>query len=107
MAKRKVDGNCLFVFARVCKEWRKAQLKVGGPLRTRVYSDVLLPGSVAMAKWALAEGCPLEDGRQTGYDMALAAAKFGHMELVQWLVLEFAGSNLHKALCEKQDLDPA
>ena len=29
MAKRKRDGNCLFVFARVCKEWRKAQLKVG------------------------------------------------------------------------------
>ena len=30
MAKRKRDGNCcLFVFARVCKGWRKAQLKVG------------------------------------------------------------------------------
>ena len=34
MAKRKRDGNCLFVFAMVCKPWRKAQLKVGGPLRT-------------------------------------------------------------------------
>ena len=38
MAKRKSDGNCLFVFARVCKEWRKVQLKVGGPLCTRVES---------------------------------------------------------------------
>ena len=33
MVKRKRDGNCLLVFARVCREWRKAQLKVGGPLR--------------------------------------------------------------------------
>ena len=24
MAKRKREGNCLFVFARVCKGWRKA-----------------------------------------------------------------------------------
>ena len=29
MAKRKRDGNCLFVFALVCKGWQKAQLKVG------------------------------------------------------------------------------
>jgi len=37
MEKRKRDGNyCLFVFAMVCKGWRKAQLKVGGRLRTRV-----------------------------------------------------------------------
>ena len=36
MAQRKRDGNCLLVFAMVCKGWRKAQLKVGGPLRTRV-----------------------------------------------------------------------
>ena len=57
MAKRQRDGNCpFFVFARVCKPWRKAQLKVRGPLRTRVKSDMLLPGSVALAKWALAEG---------------------------------------------------
>ena len=105
VAMRGQDGNCLVVFALVCREWRKAQLQVGGPLCMRVESDVIAPGRVELAKWALAEGCPLEDGRQTGYDMALAAAKFGHMELVQWLVLEFAGSNLHKALCEKQDLD--
>ena len=82
MAKWKRDGNCLFVFARVCREWRKAQLKVGGPLRTRVKSDVILPGSVALAKWALAEGCPREYGV---YTMANAAASYGHAELVRWL----------------------
>ena len=84
MAKRERDGNCcLFVFARVCKHWRKAQLKVGGPLRTRVDSDVLLPGSVAMVKWALAEGCPRE--RNMWYTMAHAAAEYGQVELVEWL----------------------
>ena len=82
MAKRKRDGNCLFVFARVCREWRKAQLKVGGPLRTRVHSDVILPGRVALAKWALAEGCPRE--HEYG-NMAYAAAQHGHAELVKWL----------------------
>ena len=41
-----------------CKEWRKAQLRVGAPLRSRVDSDVILPGSVALVKWALREGCP-------------------------------------------------
>ena len=61
MAEGKRDGNCLFVFARVCKAWRKAQLKVGGRLRTRVLSDVILPGQVALVKWALADGCPRED----------------------------------------------
>ena len=80
---RKGNGNCpLFVFARVCKGWRKAQLKVGGQLRTRVLSDVILPGSVALAKWALAEGCPREDEYET---MTEAAAKYGHLELVKWL----------------------
>ena len=82
MEERKRKGNCLFVFARVCREWRKAQLKVGGPLRTRVHSDVLLPGRVALAKWALAEGCPREDGYS---NMAHAAASLGHAELVKWL----------------------
>ena len=87
MAQRKRDGNCcLFVFARVCKGWRKAQLKVGGPLRTRVYSDVILPGSVALAKWALAEGCPRE--AEDGFSMADAAAQHGHKELAQWLIQE-------------------
>jgi len=83
MAKRKSDGNCLFLFARVCKHWRKAQLKVGGPLRTRVWSDVIAPGSVTLAKWALAEGCPRENGY--GYTMAQFAARYGQVELVRWL----------------------
>ena len=83
MEIRKRDGNCLFMFAMVCKGWRKAQLKVGGPPRTRVGSDVLLPGSVALAKWALAEGCPRES--PNGPTMAHAAARYGHRELVQWL----------------------
>ena len=87
MGKWKRDGNCLFVFAMVCKEWRKAQVKVGsGRLYSRVRYDVLLPGSVAMAKWALAEGCPREneDGN-TNTTMASAAASSGHLELVKWL----------------------
>ena len=83
MAERKRDGNCLFVFALVCKEWRKAQLKVGGPLCTRVESDVLLPGGVALAKWALAEGCPREKGQY--HNMAEVAASYGHLDLVKWL----------------------
>ena len=57
-AKRKLEGNCLFLFAMVCKGWRKAQLKVGAPLRTRLRSDVIGPGQVALAEWALAEGVP-------------------------------------------------
>ena len=83
MAERKRDGNCLFVFARVCKQWRKAQLKVGGPLRTQVWSDVIAPGSVALAKWALAEGYPTEM-----YEfqlMASLAASHGRVEMVKWL----------------------
>ena len=83
MAKRKRDGNCLFIFARVCKNWWKAQLKVGGPLRTWVGLDVIAPGSVALVKWALAEGCPRENGY--GYTMAHAAARYGRLELVRWL----------------------
>ena len=82
MVKRKREGNCLFVFARVCKGWWKAQLKVGGPLRTRVQSDVIMPGSVALAKWALAEGCPRED---EPFTMASEAAWYGRLELVKWL----------------------
>ena len=84
IARRKRDGNCLFVFARVCKGWRKAQLKVGGPLRTRLVSDVLLPGNVALAKWVLAEGCPREYD-VNGFGMVHYAASFGHLELVKWL----------------------
>ena len=94
---RKRNGNCcLYVFASVCKPWRKAQLKVqgrpraGAPLRTRVRSDVLLPGSVAVVKWALADPwCPRNDwegdGEGNGHTMAHAAARYGHLELVKWL----------------------
>ena len=89
MAYRKRTGNCpLFVFAMVCKRWRKAQLKVGGPLRTRVKSDVLLPGSVALVKWALADPwCPRDDWEEEGHGhtMAMVAASYGHLELVRWL----------------------
>ena len=84
MGKFKRGGSCLLVFARVCKGWRKARkLQVGGPLRTRVNLDVILPGRVALAKWALAEGCPRENGN--GYTMAEAAAFHGRLELVRWL----------------------
>ena len=90
MVMRKRDGNCpLFVFAKVCKGWRAAQLKVGGLLRTRVGSDVLLPGRVALVKWALAEGCPREMmGSILPFSMAHGAAQFGHLELVRWLIQE-------------------
>ena len=115
---RKREGPSLFVFAMVCKGWRKAQLKFNslqaarhgqwprrwpvapsGPLRTRVESYVILPGRVALAKWALGEGCPREgvnifrDTDAPGdtshhVTMAQAAARFGHLELVRWLVKE-------------------
>jgi len=85
MGRRKRDGNCLFVFALVCKEWRKAQIKVGGRLRTRALSDVILPGQVALAKWALAEGCPRWRGYPQDPNMARAAARHGHLELIKWL----------------------
>ena len=76
-----------FMFARVCKGWRKAQLKVRGPLRIRIISDVIAPGSVALAKWALAEGCPRAD--DGGFPtMATEAASHGHLELVRWLCEE-------------------
>ena len=79
-------GNCLFAFAMVGKAWRKAQLAVGGRLCTRVESDVIGPGRVALAKWALAEGCPREN--ETGFTAAASAAEHGHRELVQWLIQE-------------------
>ena len=83
MAERQRLGTCLFVFARVCKGWREAQLEVGGPLRTRVISDVTMPGRVALVKWALAEGCPGSGDHPN--TLASAAAAFGHLELVKWL----------------------
>ena len=87
MARWKAEGNCLFVFALVCKGWRRAQLKVGGRLRTRATSDVVMPGRVALAKWALAEGCPRAE-LYGARSMAGAAAGYGHLELVRWLVQE-------------------
>ena len=83
MAKRQREGNCLFPFARVCKDWRKAQLLVGGPLRSQAHSDVAMPGSVALAKWALEEGC--SGKKNEHWSLAHAAASHGHRELVQWL----------------------
>ena len=88
LEQRKRDGNCLFVFARVCRGWRKAQLKVGGPLRTRVESDVLLPGRVELADWALKEGCPRRRERPPAVNLAFAAAMYGRWELVRWLCRE-------------------
>ena len=84
MAKRKLEGNCLFMFARVCRAWRKAQLKVGRRMCTRVESDVIAPGSVALAKWAPAEGCPRDEGGFS-FTMAELAARYGHLVLVKWL----------------------
>ena len=89
MKERAREGTCcLYIFARVCKPWRKAQLKaqvqVGGPLLTRACSYVIDPGRVELAKWALAEGCPRR--HSNGINMAHAAAYRGHLELVQWLV---------------------
>ena len=87
MEERKRDGNCcLFVFALVCKGWREAQLKVGGRLRTRALSDVVLPGRVELAKWGLAEGCPRES--PNGFTLAIAAAQYGRPELARWLCQE-------------------
>ena len=84
MEEREADGNCpLFMFARVCKGWRKAQLKVRGPLRIRIISDVIAPGSVALVKWALAERCPRET--EWPHTMATVAAVHGHREQVQWM----------------------
>ena len=80
----KHDGRGLFVSAGVCTGWRDVQRRLGGPLRARVHSDVILPGRVALVKWALAHaGCPRE--KKNGDTLARAAALSGHLELVQWL----------------------
>ena len=49
---------------------------------------MIQPGSVALAKWALAEGCPREHEIVGGFTMAQVAAEFGHLELVRWLIQE-------------------
>ena len=91
LARRRLKGNCLFVFAMVCKPWRAAQRRVPGRLRTRVKSDVLLPGRAALVRWALAEGCPRAGANafslstETQQTLASEAASHGDMELVRWL----------------------
>ena len=46
----------------------------------------MMPGRVALAKWALAEGCPRDDGdEEAPWTMAHPAAQYGHTELVKWL----------------------
>ena len=42
---------------------------------------------MALAKWALAKGCPRDDGDEEvhPWTMAMAAAQYAHAELVQWL----------------------
>ena len=87
MQKRAEDGHCLFPFAMVCKQWWKAQVRVGRRMCTRVEQDVIVPGRVELVKWALAEGCPREGGGQA-CNLAACAAKHGHLELVRWLVRE-------------------
>ena len=57
--------------------------RYGGQLCTRVDSDVILPGSVALLKWTLAEGCPRED--EDGITLAHVAARQGQLELLKWL----------------------
>ena len=86
LQERQAQGHCLFRFAMVCKAWREAQLKVGGKMQSRALSDVVLPGRVALAKWALAEGCPRESAR-CGWarNLASLAARVGNLELVRWL----------------------
>ena len=114
---RAEEGSCLFPFAMVCKEWRKAQLNVGGGrLYSRVISDMIVPGRVELLRWALEEGgCPRERGRnlhRIDFDrerpkLADAAATFGHLELLQWLHKEqgytMDGTVLEKAVESEAD----
>ena len=91
MRLRPDDGLGLFAFAMVCKPWRKAQRKVGKKMRTSVRVHVTGPGRVAVARWALAEGCPKDSPRRDGQTtIASMAAEQGHFELVQWLCREQA-----------------
>ena len=49
-------------------------------------ADVIIPGQVALVKWALAEGCPKERDQHHGsWTMAHVAARYGHPGLVKWL----------------------
>ena len=95
LEKRKRQGPGLFVFALVCKAWRRAQLRVGGGrLCTRVESDVIPPGRIALAEWALKQGCPNKRKEKKRFpDICSVAAEQGRVELVQKLIKEqgFAG----------------
>ena len=89
--KRLGPSRGLFPFAMVHPAWRAAQLKVGRraagvqPLDTRV----LLHGRVALVKWAVTEGFPMDNPLFWGLvEPSVHAALYGHLELVQWLVQE-------------------
>ena len=103
------EGLPLFVFARVCKGWRAAQQKFAAryenedrpPARlcTRVGFDLAASGRVELVKWALAEGCPTDNGHySTPYTVANLAAEFGHLELLKWLCREQGFATNHKML---------
>ena len=83
MEERAAEPSGLFALALVCKGWRAAQLKVGARLRSRAGSDVMMPGRVELAKWALAEGCPRM--AKHGTNLAEAAVQHAHLELAKWL----------------------
>ena len=85
MEERAAEPSGLFALALVCKGWRAAQLKVGARLRSRAGSDVMMPGRVELAKWALAEGCPREDEEDPKRTLACVAASHGHLEMVRFL----------------------
>ena len=75
-------------------------------VRSRVHSDVILPGQVALAKWALAEGCPRERDPQRfrngiARTMATAAAEYQHLELVKWLCGEEGGFAINEDLMKQ------
>ena len=85
MEKRKHGGNCLFPFAMVCQEWRKAQQKVGGQMRMRADADVLLWGRVELAAWALREGeCVLQSAEVQRLTPTHTKAARGRASLSAW-----------------------
>ena len=69
MARQKREGNCLLVFALVCKGWRRAQLKVRGrcvqwlrgegcPRDWWTCRIAVATGDVEMLRFARENGCP-------------------------------------------------
>ena len=68
-----VDLSYHFVLKLVCKDYKTAL-----PPRTRsVVAD--FTESISLVQWALAQGCPWDEGLCTG------AAEGGHLEVLQWL----------------------